>query len=266
MEDFVSVNWLADHLEDVVVIDVLCGVSEPDTRSVGIPGARVVNLDAEGSDHTSGLPHTMLSPGAFERVLGDLGLHPGDQIVCYDGQGIFSAPRLWWMLRSAGIDAKVLDGGLPAWQGAGFEVRAHEPNPGAGTIKVAKELTGFIDMDGVLQALTTPGVSVVDARAAGRFNGTTAEPRPGLACGHMPGAINLPFTDLLIDGHIRPDAPDYFKRICGDPHPLITSCGSGVSACVLALVATQAGYTDVRVYDGAWAEWGQPHLDNPIAP
>lgn len=264
MDALVSVEWLAKHRNEVVLIDVLCGQVEPDTRAEGIPGARVISLDAEGSDHSTGFPHSMLKPQAFQDVLQGMGLHNGNQLVCYDGKGIFSAPRMWWMLRSAGIDAKVLNGGLPAWQAAGFPVAPHDRLPGDGTITVPDTLTGWTDMDGITQALHDPATSVVDARSKARFYGEAPEPRPGLVCGHMPGSINLPYTELLDNGHYRPDAPQRFINFIGDPHPLVTTCGSGVTACILALAATEAGYTDVKVYDGSWAQWGLETLGNPI--
>lgn len=265
MDALVSVEWLAAHRNDVVLIDVLCGQVDPDTRSQGIPGARVISLDAEGSDHATSFPHTMLSPQAFQDVLQGMGIGRNDNLVCYDGQGIFSAPRMWWMLRSAGIPAKVLNGGLPAWQAAGFPVVPHTRLPGDGTITVPDQLTGWTNMDGITQALNDPTTTVLDARSKERFHGEAPEPRPGLACGHMPGAKNLPYTLLLDHGHYRPDAPAIFRQHIGDPHPLVTTCGSGVTACILALAATEAGYTDVKVYDGSWAEWGLESLCNPIA-
>ena len=121
------------------------------------------------------------------------------------------------------------------------------------------------DVDGITQALNDPTTTVLDARSKERFHGEAPEPRPGLACGHMPGAKNLPYTLLLDHGHYRPDAPAIFRQHIGDPHPLVTTCGSGVTACILALAATEAGYTDVKVYDGSWAEWGLESLCNPIA-
>ncbi|WP_336249193.1 sulfurtransferase [Stomatohabitans albus] len=264
MEMLVTVEWLTEHLDEVTCIDVRCGVSMPETRTHGIPGARTLNIDEEGSDQSSGLPHTMLSPQAFKTVLHQMGIHEGDTIVCYDGYGMFCAPRAWWMLRSAGIAAKVLNGGLPAWESAGHPTAPHQPNPGGGTISVPDALVGFTDMAGVQAALANPDTTVVDARATGRFEGTTPEPREGLTCGHMPGAINLPFTDLLEDGYLRPDASEYFITICGEPHPLVTSCGSGVTASLLAMVAVGAGYNDVHVYDGSWAEYGQTGLNLEI--
>lgn len=264
MEALVTTEWLAKHQNEVVLIDVLCGQVEPDTRSEGIPGARVISLDEEGSDHSTGFPHTMLSPKAFQDVLQGMGIHAGDRLVCYDGMGIFSAPRMWWMLRSAGIDAKVLNGGLPAWQAAGFPTAPHDHLPNDGNITVPDTLSGWTDMEGVTKALTDPEISVVDARSKARFFGEAPEPRPGLVCGHMPGAKNLAFTILVEDGQYVPDAPQRFIDHIGDPHPLITTCGSGVTACILALAATEAGYTDVKVYDGSWAEWGLETLGNPI--
>lgn len=257
MRVLVNVDWVQAHLDAIVPIDVLCGVNEPETRDVGLPNARVINLDVEGSDHTSGLSHTMLQPAAFQTVLQEMGINPGDQLVIYDGHGIFSAPRVWWMLKSVGIDAKILNGGLPAWQAAGHEVVDHQPVVEPGTIVVRNEVVGFTDLQGVQQALAQPEISVLDARSRGRFIGEEAEPRPGLASGHMAGAINTPFMRFVDNGRITPDTIRAFVAQIGDPSAIVTSCGSGVTACVLALLAYEAGFEDIQVYDGSWAEWGQ---------
>ncbi|MEV6162871.1 sulfurtransferase [Streptomyces sp. NPDC052052] len=235
-----------------------------------IPGARPFDLDGELSDHTSTVPHTMPGAREFTEALRALGVHDTDTVVVYDAQGIYSSARAWWMLRAMGFDrVAVLDGGLPAWTAAGHPV---EPVPAAydgphGTFTARPRPGLIVDADALAAALADPRAAVLDARTRERYAGTATEPRPGLRGGHMPGSVNLPFGDLLQNGRLLRSSDALrtaFEAVAGDREQLYFSCGSGVTACVLALGATLAGYRDLAVYDGSWSEWGLPS-DRPVA-
>ncbi|MFD8954335.1 sulfurtransferase [Streptomyces xanthophaeus] len=266
----VGADWLAARLgaPGLVILDASVGAHRGADRR--IPGARPFDLDGDLSDHDAPAPHTMPSPAAFTEALRTLGVHDTDTVVVYDGAGIYSSARAWWMLRAMGFDrAAVLDGGLPAWTAAGLPAEstgpAYEGPRGSFTARPRPGL--LIGSAAVAAALADPSAAVLDARTRGRFAGTAPEPRPGLRGGHMPGAVNLPFGELQgPDGLMRPAAElrAAFGAAAGDRQQLRFSCGSGVTACVLALGAHLAGYRDLAVYDGSWSEWGMPS-DRPVA-
>ncbi|MFD7749700.1 sulfurtransferase [Streptomyces sp. NPDC059698] len=254
--------------EDVVLFDASVGSHRG--AAVRIPGARPFDLDGELSDPASPLPHTMPGPRRFTEALRALGVHDSDTVVVYDAQGVYSSARAWWMLRAMGFDrAAVLDGGLPAWIASGHPVEqepaAYEGPRGTFTARPRPGL--IVDADAVAAALADPDAAVLDARTAQRYAGTAPEPRPGLRGGHMPGAAGLPFGELQRDGGVmRPTAElrTAFEAAARGRERLYFSCGSGVTACVLALGAVLAGYRDLAVYDGSWSEWGLPS-DRPVA-
>ncbi|MCI9889347.1 sulfurtransferase [Micrococcales bacterium 31B] len=262
----VDAAWLAAHRNDphLLLLDATTGTPE---RT--LEGARRFDLDADFSDHTSGLAHTLPSPEAFTGACRAQGVTAHSDIIVFESNPYFSGARARWMLRQAGHPrVRILDGGLPAWERAG---QPTVPAPGtwptgdgaaAGEPFTAQPFAGVATADDVRAALSSGTAAVVDVRSAGRFAGRDPEPRPGLRCGHMPGALNLPFTDLLSDGHLRPEAElaEIFARVVGAPRPTIFSCGSGVTACIGALAAERLGWPAVRVYDGSWAEWGRESL------
>ncbi|MCB5180375.1 sulfurtransferase [Streptomyces antimicrobicus] len=259
----VGADWLAARLgtPGLVLFDASVGEHRGAPRR--IPGARPFDLDGELSDHDAALPHTMPGPEAFTEALRALGVDDTSTVVVYDGAGIYSSARAWWMLRAMGFDrAAVLDGGLPAWAAAGLPVEetpaAYEGPRGGFTARPRPGL--IVDSAAVTAALADPEALVLDARTRGRFAGTAPEPRPGLRGGHMPGAANLPFGELQRDGLMRPRAElrAAFDALAAGRRRLYFSCGSGVTACVLALGADLAGYRDLAVYDGSWSEWGLP--------
>lgn len=244
----------------IVVVDVT-------GRSAGsphIPGALPFDLDGPMSDHTSGLPHTMPSVGDFQRELRHLGINDDSHVVVTEDDFLFAAARPWWMLHACGFDSvSILDGGNPGWRSAGGAMTTEAttaPEPGNVTLHEVpgafcseQEVIDIVEGD---RGRSTP--QIVDARSADRFAGRVAEPRPGLRSGHMPTAANLPYTEIVRDGQVRPvqELRILIDGIVGD-RPIVTTCGSGVTACVVALAAVLAGRQNVSVYDGSWSEWGR---------
>ncbi|MBT2469758.1 sulfurtransferase [Streptomyces sp. ISL-66] len=266
----VGADWLAARIgaPGLVVFDASLGGHRDAARR--IPGARPFDLDGALSDHDAAAPHTMPGSAAFAGAMRDLGVDDTSTVVAYDGAGVYSSARAWWMLRAMGFDrVAVLDGGLPAWLAAGLPVEeraaAYEGPRGSFTARPRSGL--LVDAAAVAAALADPAAAVLDARTRERFAGTAPEPRPGLRGGHMPGAVSLPFGDLQDSaGLMRPAAElrAAFEAVAGDRERLYFSCGSGVTACVLALGADLAGYDRLAVYDGSWSEWGVPSPDRPV--
>ncbi|GLX78048.1 sulfurtransferase [Thalassotalea insulae] len=238
------------------------GMATPEASwpDVAIKGARRFDLERDFSDHNSGLPHTMISEQAFQQAAQALGINKDSQIVVYDDLGLFSAARAWWMFKAMGHQqVAVLDGGLPKWLRENRPIARGEQTLSVnGNFQAKAHLDYFCDVNQVLAATEDKTKAVLDARAAQRFLGQVAEPRPGLRSGHIPNSINLPFTQLLANGQLltKAELKEAFSLLVNDNQQLIFSCGSGVTACVLALAADIAGYHELTVYDGSWAEWG----------
>ncbi|MEX5300283.1 sulfurtransferase [Kocuria sp. CPCC 205292] len=258
----VSTEWLAGHLDDprLVLVDASSTLNR---TGEALPGALLLDLDGPFSDPASDLPHTAPPAAQLTAAARDLGISRTSTVVAYDGKGIFASARVWWLLRSAGFErVAVLDGGLPAWVAEGRPTGAHAAPPAEpGDVELAPRPGRFVGAEDVARALDDPGAVVLDARSAGRFAGTEPEPRPGLRPGHMPGAVSLPYTELQdAQGRLLP-LPRLRERIeaaAPGARRIVTSCGSGITACVLALGAHLAGREDVAVYDGSWSEWGRP--------
>ncbi|WP_081822230.1 3-mercaptopyruvate sulfurtransferase [Acidocella facilis] len=236
-------------------------------RQAHLPGARFFDIDAV-ADHASGLPHMLPTPEAFATAMRDLGISNTTRIIVYDQRGIFSAPRLWWMLRVFGHDnVQVLNGGLPGWIDAGGITETGAPGPAlAGQFIPAFRPQMVRSLTDMRANLETNAALMLDARAGARFRAEVPEPRAGMRGGHIPGARSLPFGDLLENGQYR--SPEALRAIFAKAgvdgtKPLIASCGSGVTACVLALGLVQAGLPEAAIYDGSWSEWGG-RSDTPI--
>jgi thiosulfate/3-mercaptopyruvate sulfurtransferase len=267
--DLVSTQWLNDHLgsPDLCIVDASWYLPAMNRDAKGefltnhILHAQFFDIDAL-SDQKSPLPHMLPPPEQFSVQMRRLGIGDGKRVVCYDGMGLFSAARAWWMFKVFGHeDVAVLDGGLPKWLKEGRPVEDGPARPVQPRHFTARH-NGTMEssLADVQQALATGSAQWLDARPAPRFRGEVAEPRPGVRPGHAPGQINVPWSLMLNDdGTVksRPALEETFRAQGVDLHrPTIASCGSGVSGCSLALALTLIGHHHHTLYDGAWSEWG----------
>lgn len=264
----VSTSWLEDHLKDpdLRVIDASWYLpamgrnARAEYEEAHIPGARFFDID-EISDNRSPLPHMAPPVEKFISRMRAMGIGDGHQVVIYDGHGIFSAPRVWWTFRLMGkTDVAVLDGGLPKWKAEGRELEDMPPLMRDRHITVQRQAGLVKDVTQVAMASKLASHEIIDARAAARFRGEEPEPRAGLRAGHIPGAKNLPFGQVLnADGTMK--SPDDLRTTfeaagVNLKKPAITSCGSGVTGAILSLALERLGHRDHALYDGSWTEWG----------
>ncbi|GGD31726.1 3-mercaptopyruvate sulfurtransferase [Franconibacter pulveris 1160] len=275
---FVAGDWLAEHIDDpeIQILDArmapagqehLRNMAE-EYRAGHIPGAVFFDIEAL-SDHTTSLPHMMPRPETFAVAMRELGVSSDKHLVVYDEGNLFSAPRAWWMLRAFGVqNVSILAGGLAEWQRDGYPLIEGEVSLPEGDFEVKFDDSLIKRLPEVLLASHEKTAQLVDARPAARFNAEADEPRPGLKRGHIPGALNVPWTDLVIKGQLKTtdELQEVFNRQGVNlTQPIIASCGSGVTAAVVMLALATLGVEEVKLYDGSWSEWGARN-DLPIEP
>ncbi|HML08302.1 MAG TPA: 3-mercaptopyruvate sulfurtransferase [Xanthobacteraceae bacterium] len=262
----VSTDWLAEHLRDrnVVTVDGSCfPTQQRDTRaeyrSGHIPGAVFFDVEAI-SDHSTELPHMLPGPAQFAAAAGALGISETDTVVVYDSAGLYSAARVWWTLRIFGAkNVFILDGGLPKWKTEGRPLEKGDVAPAPKEFNAEMNVGAVALLDDVRLALVDDSVQIIDARSPERFSGKAPEPRPGLRSGHMPRSFNVPYGLMVENGRLAPrqriDAA--FTSAGVDlEKPIITTCGSGLSAAILTFALEAIGKEAKGLYDGSWAEWG----------
>lgn len=272
---FVSTQWLAEHVDDpdLVAIDGTFFVPDEGRNAraeyvaAHIPGAVFFDIDAI-ADHTTDLPHMLPSPAAFAAAMRALGIGSSQRLVVYDNAGLQGGARVWWTLRHYGAkDVKILAGGLQRWKAEGRPLQAGEVKRAPREFAVSFDGAGTADLETVRRASAEGSAQIVDARPAARFRGEAPEPRPGVRGGHIPGSFNLPWRQIAARGEMRPPqeiAAAFAKAGVDLDKPIITTCGSGVTAAILLLALETAGKKDVVLYDGAWSEWGA-RTDLPVA-
>lgn len=256
----VTAQWLSTHLNDpdLVVLDASQPSNSIEPKS--IPGARVFDLKNNFSDTRSKFPNTFPSVEHFENESRGLGINKNSNIVVYDNRGIYFSPRAWWMFKVMGHDnVAVLDGGLPEWEKQGCKTEARKNKEYAFGNFTTSVLSNVVkDFDFVVKNIEQEESLVIDARSAGRFKGTAPEPRAGLRSGHIPKSINIPYETLLENGMFKgqKELLKIFKAATIEKEPLVFSCGSGVTACIVLLATELVGLTNEKsVFDGSWTEW-----------
>jgi thiosulfate/3-mercaptopyruvate sulfurtransferase len=262
----VSTEWLADHLNDsnLVVVDGSYLVlqkrdSHAEYRAEHIPGAVFFDVDTI-ADHSSELPHMLPGPTHFGEAVGALGIGNDTTVVIYDSIGLYSAPRVWWTFRILGAkNVYILDGGLPKWKAEGRSLEAGESKRPPQKFHAEMNVGAVATLADMRMAVVDQSVQIVDARSAERFAGKAPEPRPGLRSGHMPGSFNVPFDRVLDNANLasRERVEAAFTNAGVDlDKPIITSCGSGMTAAILTFALDSIGRTAKGLYDGSWTEWG----------
>lgn len=270
----VSRDWLLQNLKTpgVRIIDASWYLpasgrnGKAEFEAGHIPGAIFFDQDVI-ADHSTGLPHTLPSPQVFAQHMGAVGITPHDKIVVYDGAGFFSAPRVWWMLRIMGAkNVFVLDGGLDGWKIAGLPLTTEPTKIAASLFKPKFNPHAVVSFDEMLEVVNKQSVQIADARGKGRFTAKEAEPRAGMRSGHMPGARNVPVAEISQNGELKSleELREVFEKAGIDlSKPVITSCGSGVTAAALIFALASLGHENHRLYDGSWSEWGG-RSDTPV--
>lgn len=265
--NLVSTDWLAERLGDPDVVPVDGSWYLPDANRDGaaefldrhIPGAAYFDINAV-ADRSTNLPHMLPSPEDFSAAVGSLGVGDGMTVVAYDGVGLFAAARVWWTFRAMGAARVVLlDGGLPKWLAEGRPVETGPSRRAPASFTARLDPAAARTAADVAAGLQTHAFQVLDARPAARFRGEAPEPRPGLASGHIPGSLNLPSSEVVKGGRLADD--EELRRMfeaagLDTTKPVVTTCGSGVTAAVLALALESVGAKAAGLYDGSWADWG----------
>lgn len=264
----VSVDWLQNNLnnDNIVVLD--CTIPKvtakksdgQEKEKLRIQGAVFFDIKKVFSDIDAKFPNTVLNPEDFQKKARDLSINNNSILICYDDLGIYSSPRVWWMFQLMGFkNVAVLDGGLPEWKSKNYPVEKPKENSLAkGDLTANYQPSKLKYTNDVLSAMEDTEIVIADARSKGRFNATAPEPREDIKGGHIPNSISLPFSEVLVDGKFK--KKEELQKIFGEVNPknkdFIFSCGSGITASILALGAEISGFTDYAVYDGSWTEWG----------
>ena len=263
----VTTEWLAEHLRDrnFAVVDgsyalpTLQRDVQAEYRAGHIPGAVFFDIEAI-SDHSTELPHMLPGTTQFGEAVGALGIGDGDTVVVYDSAGLYSAARVWWTFRIFGArNVLILDGGLPKWTAEGRPLEKGDVKRPPKKFTAEMNVGPVAMLADVRMALTSEGAQVVDARSAERFSGKAPEPRPGLRSGHMPGSLNVPYSRLVENGRLLPREriqAAFVEAGVDLDKPIITTCGSGLTAAILTLALELIGREPKGLYDGSWAEWG----------
>lgn len=267
-DPLVSTEWLAANLgkPDVKVVDAsfkmpgVLPLPKDDYLAAHIPGAVFFDVDAV-SDHSNPLPHMFPTAEQFGRDVGALGIGNDDTVVVYDSGGWVAGPRAWWMFLSFGKDVRILNGGLKKWKAEGRKVETGEASPKPSTFKAKFDARRVRSVQQLVANLSSRAEQVIDARANERYQGKVAEPRPGLRSGHIPGSLSLPYNNLFNAATGEMTSLDELRAAFTGAGvrldaPIVTSCGSGVSAAVLTLALYRLGVENPALYDGSWTEWG----------
>ena len=271
MNELVSVDWLHQNWSDdqLVILD-----ASPQSNVEGktsefsgyaIPGSRYFDIKNSFSDPSSDYPNTVPTPEQFEKSCRELGINNSSKIVVYDNLGVYSSPRAWWLFKVMGHDrVSVLDGGLPEWINKGFPtISGYQKDHKPGNFKAVFKNQYVKSYNEVVENLTNKSFLVVDARSEGRFNGVEKEPRAGIQSGHIPQSVNIPYQQVIHQGKLKSteELKQLFKAKCGDTDELVFSCGSGLTACILALASEVSVNRGKVIYDGSWTEWAERHSD-----
>lgn len=262
----VETNWLNDHLNDssLIILDAtikkVTSLDATASNHQQIKNAIFFDLKNTFSDQKSRLPNTVLTPETFQKEAQKLGINQESCIVVYDALGIYSSPRVWWLFKLMGFEnIAVLNGGFPAWLEDNYPTDSERRKVTfLGDFEGKYNESLFSDKEKVKQSLYKDQTQIIDARGNDRFKGVVPEPREGLRSGHIPSSINTPYTDVLNGGKLKPkeELKEVFKSLKTKKNNPIFSCGSGITACILALASESIGIKNYSVYDGSWTEWG----------
>jgi thiosulfate/3-mercaptopyruvate sulfurtransferase len=266
LSPLVTVDWLKQNLNNERLVIFDASMAQAGSKAAYkadkiIPGAQRFDFSNEICDLDSPISNTMPSENKFQSLMREYGINQNSCIIVYDEKGIYSCARAWWMFKAMGFDnVAVLDGGLPAWLDKNYSVSLSYFIPSKlGDFEAHYKKNTFVDVTAVLAQIETSSSVVLDARGKSRFLGQGAEPRSGMRAGHIPNAKSLPFADIVKDGYMLDRIclqAEFNQRLESQTENLIFSCGSGVTACILALGAQILGYENLAVYDGSWSEWG----------
>lgn len=268
----VSPKWLKENIDNpnLVLLDAsqqtnVMGISS-ELAQLQIPGARSVDLNGDFSLKDTSLPNMLPMPEQFEEASRNLGINKSSIIVVYDNLGVYTSPRVWWMFKAMGHKAvAVLNGGLPNWVAKGYDTEPKKENTyAAGNFTSTLNKNTVKSFEFIMNNIHEQKCLLVDARSSGRFNGTAPEPREGILSGNIPNSINIPFQDVLENGKFKSKEAlvKVFDNAKVDERPLIFSCGSGVTACILLLASEIIDRKDTSIYDGSWTEWAERTQNN----